>query len=39
MSIGHPSAVVALRQRRLEMTPEDGLFTLRDAAKVAPAGP
>ncbi len=39
MSIGHRSAVVALHQRHLEMTPEDGLFTLRDAAKVATAGP
>jgi len=39
MSIGHRSAVVSLHQRHLEMTPEDGLFTLRDAAKVVAAGP
>ncbi len=39
MSIGHPSAAVALHQRHLEMTPEAGLFTLRDAAKAVAAGP
>jgi vitamin B12/bleomycin/antimicrobial peptide transport system ATP-binding/permease protein len=39
MSIGHRSAVVALHQRHLEMTPEQGRFTLREAAKVAAARP
>ncbi len=40
MSIGQRSAVVALHQRHLEMTPEAGRFTLRDAAKaMAAAGP
>jgi vitamin B12/bleomycin/antimicrobial peptide transport system ATP-binding/permease protein len=38
VSIGHRSAVVALHQRHLEMTPEDGLFTLRDTAKAVAAG-
>ena len=38
VSIGHRSSVVALHQRHLEMTPEDGRFTLRDAASVAAAG-
>jgi putative ATP-binding cassette transporter len=36
VSIGHRSAVVALHQRHLEMTPENHHFTLGDAAK-APA--
>ena len=39
MSIGHRSAVVALHQRHLEMTPEEGLFTLREAPKVVAARP
>ena len=37
VSIGHRSAVVALHQRHLEMSPEDDHFTLRDAAKVVVA--
>ena len=37
VSIGHRSAVVALHQRHLEMTPEDGHFALRDVANVAAA--
>jgi ABC-type uncharacterized transport system fused permease/ATPase subunit len=38
VSIGHRSAVVALHQRHLEMTPEARLFTLSDAAKALAAG-
>lgn len=37
VSIGHRSAVVALHQRHLEMTPETGHFTLRDVPKVVAA--
>jgi putative ATP-binding cassette transporter len=37
VSIGHRSAVVRLHRRHLMMQPADGLFILRDAAKVAAA--
>ena len=37
ISIGHRSAVVALHERHLEMTPEADHFTLRDAAKAVAA--
>ena len=37
VSIGHRSAMVALHKRHLEMTPQAGHFTLRDAAKAAAA--
>lgn len=37
VSIGHRSAIVALHQRHLEMTPETGHFTLRDVPKVVAA--
>jgi putative ATP-binding cassette transporter len=37
VSIAHRSAVVGLHQRHIEMSPEDGHFTLRDAAKAAAA--
>jgi putative ATP-binding cassette transporter len=37
MSIGHRSAVVGLHRRHIEMVPEGGRFTLRDAPKAAAA--
>jgi vitamin B12/bleomycin/antimicrobial peptide transport system ATP-binding/permease protein len=37
VSIGHRSTLATLHQRHLEMTPQDGRYTLRDAAKVAAA--
>jgi putative ATP-binding cassette transporter len=37
VSIGHRSAVVGLHRRHIEMAPEGDHFTLRDAAKAAPA--
>jgi putative ATP-binding cassette transporter len=37
VSIAHRSTVLGLHQRHIEMSPEDGHFTLRDAAKAAAA--
>jgi vitamin B12/bleomycin/antimicrobial peptide transport system ATP-binding/permease protein len=37
VSIGHRSSVLALHRRRLEMSPEEDHFTLRDAGKVTVA--
>jgi len=37
VSIAHRSTVVGLHQRHIEMSPEDGHITLRDAAKTAAA--
>ena len=37
VSIAHRSTVLGLHQRHIEMSPEDGHFTLRDAPKAATA--
>jgi vitamin B12/bleomycin/antimicrobial peptide transport system ATP-binding/permease protein len=37
ISISHRSTLAALHQRHLEMTPQDGRFTLREAASAAAA--
>jgi putative ATP-binding cassette transporter len=39
VSIGHRSTVVGLHQRHLEMTPEAGSYTLRDASEAGTAEP
>ncbi len=38
VSISHRSTLAGLHQRHLEMMPQDGRFTLREAAKAAAAG-